>query len=175
MPELLAPAGNLEKLKWALEYGADAVYFGLEFGSLRNFAGNFTLDQAEEGLRYLHARSKKGYVTLNIFPFSFFAAIFKPGSLRVFLPGVFPIPPPGKWCNEHESGFKPYTFRYCSGEGSVVSSGFVASSQPSTYLPIRASFRDKRLEGKVNIQDSIRPMLTDAVAQRKTTLAWIGT
>ena len=69
-PELLAPAGTLEKLKWAVAYGADAVYFGLEFGSLRNFAGNLTLAEAEEGLRYLHARGKKGYVTLNIYPFS---------------------------------------------------------------------------------------------------------
>lgn len=68
--ELLAPAGTLEKLKWAVAYGADAVYFGLEFGSLRSFAGNLTLAEAEEGLRYLHQRGKKGYVTLNIYPFS---------------------------------------------------------------------------------------------------------
>ena len=68
--ELLAPAGTLEKLKWAVAYGADAVYFGLEFGSLRSFAGNLTLQEAEEGLRYLHQRGKKGYVTLNIYPFS---------------------------------------------------------------------------------------------------------
>lgn len=68
--ELLAPAGTLEKLKWAVIYGADAVYFGLEFGSLRNFAGNFTLEDAAEGLEFLHARGKKGYVTLNIYPFS---------------------------------------------------------------------------------------------------------
>ena len=47
-----------------------AVYFGLKFGSLRSFAGNLTLDEAEEGLGYLHARGKKGYVTLNIYPFS---------------------------------------------------------------------------------------------------------
>ena len=39
--ELLAPAGNLEKLKYAAAFGADAVYFGTEFGSLRSFAGNF--------------------------------------------------------------------------------------------------------------------------------------
>jgi putative protease len=70
MPELLAPAGNLEKLKWAVTYGADSVYFGLEFGSLRSFAGNFTFEDAENGLRYLHERGKKGYVTLNIYPFS---------------------------------------------------------------------------------------------------------
>ena len=69
-PELLAPAGNLEKLKWACAYGADAVYFGAEFGSLRSFAGNFTLDEAAEGIDFLHARGKKGYVPLNIYPFS---------------------------------------------------------------------------------------------------------
>ena len=69
-PELLAPAGTLEKLKWACAYGADAVYFGAEFGSLRSFAGNFTLDDAAAGLEYLHAAGKKGYVTLNIYPFS---------------------------------------------------------------------------------------------------------
>lgn len=69
-PELLAPAGTLEKLKWAVAYGADAVYFGAEFGSLRSFAGNFTLDDAQTGLDHLHERGKKGYVTLNIYPFS---------------------------------------------------------------------------------------------------------
>lgn len=69
-PELLAPAGTLEKLKWAVVYGADAVYFGTEFGSLRSFAGNFSLDDAQAGLDYLHERDKKGYVTLNIYPFS---------------------------------------------------------------------------------------------------------
>jgi putative protease len=68
--ELLAPAGTPEKLRWACAYGADAVYFGLEFGSLRSYAGNFTLEEAREGLRYLHERGKKGYVTLNIYPFS---------------------------------------------------------------------------------------------------------
>ena len=68
--ELLAPAGNLEKLKWAVIYGADAVYFGTQFGSLRSFAGNFSLDDAEAGLELLHAHGRKGYVTLNIYPFS---------------------------------------------------------------------------------------------------------
>ena len=69
-PELLAPAGNLEKLRWACAHGADAVYFGLEFGSLRNFAGNFMLDEAEQGLKELHGKGKKGYATLNIYPFT---------------------------------------------------------------------------------------------------------
>ncbi len=68
--ELLAPAGTLEKLKWAVQYGADAVYFGTEFGSLRSYAGNFTMDDVADGLEYLHARGKKGYVALNIYPWS---------------------------------------------------------------------------------------------------------
>lgn len=68
-PELLAPAGNLEKLKWAAEFGADAVYFGAGY-SLRSFAGNFDIDQVQQGLDYLHKRGKKGYVTLNIYPFT---------------------------------------------------------------------------------------------------------
>ncbi len=70
MAELLAPAGDLERLKWAAEYGADAVYFGTHGLSLRSFAGNFDYEEAEEGLKYLHARGKRGYVTLNIYPFS---------------------------------------------------------------------------------------------------------
>jgi putative protease len=69
-PELLAPAGTYEKLVWAVQYGADAVYFGTEFGSLRAYAGNFTLDDAAKGLDFLHQRGKKGYVTLNIYPAS---------------------------------------------------------------------------------------------------------
>jgi U32 family peptidase len=69
-PELLAPAGTYEKLIWAVQYGADAVYFGTEFGSLRAYAGNFTLDQVAKGLDFLHKKGKKGYVTLNIYPFS---------------------------------------------------------------------------------------------------------
>ena len=68
--ELLAPAGNLEKLKWAVIYGADAVYFGLKFGSLRSFAGNFTFEEAAAGIAFLHKHGKKAYLTLNIFPFS---------------------------------------------------------------------------------------------------------
>lgn len=68
--ELLAPAGNLQKLKWAAAYGADAVYFGTEFGSLRSYAGNFTIAEAATGLDFLHARGKKGYATLNIYPWS---------------------------------------------------------------------------------------------------------
>ena len=69
-PELLAPAGTYEKLLWAAKYGADAVYFGSQFGSLRAYAGNLSLDEAAKGLEYLHESGKKGYITLNIYPFS---------------------------------------------------------------------------------------------------------
>ena len=70
MAELLAPAGNPEKLKWAAVYGADAVYFGVKSFSLRSFAGNFSKNDAAESLEYLHKLGKKGYVTLNIYPYS---------------------------------------------------------------------------------------------------------
>lgn len=64
--ELLAPAGNFEKLITAVHFGADAVYFsGKRFG-LRAFAGNFSDDEIVEAMKYLHARGKKGYITLNI-------------------------------------------------------------------------------------------------------------
>lgn len=64
--ELLAPAGNFEKLKTALHFGADAVYFsGKKFG-LRAFAGNFTDEEILQAFKYLHSHGKKGYVTINI-------------------------------------------------------------------------------------------------------------
>lgn len=66
--ELLAPAGDLEKLKIAVLYGADAVYFGGEAFSLRSGAGNFTLEEMREGVAYAHARGVKCYLTLNIYP-----------------------------------------------------------------------------------------------------------
>jgi putative protease len=69
-PELLAPAGNPEKLKYAAAYGADAVYFGAKFGSLRSFAGNFDFEQAAAAIDYIHERGKKAYITLNIYPFT---------------------------------------------------------------------------------------------------------
>lgn len=67
-PELLAPAGNLEKLKMALLYGADAVFLaGKSFG-LRAFSDNFTEDEIKEGTEFAHNLQKKVYVTVNIFP-----------------------------------------------------------------------------------------------------------
>lgn len=65
--ELLAPAGNLEKLKTAILYGADAVYIGGEAYSLRAMADNFGDEEMKEALEFAHSRGKKIYVTLNIF------------------------------------------------------------------------------------------------------------
>lgn len=65
--ELLAPAGDLEKLKTAIDYGADAVYFGGEAFGLRAGAGNLTLEEIREGAEYAHARGRKIYMTVNIF------------------------------------------------------------------------------------------------------------
>lgn len=65
--ELLAPAGNLAKLKTALYFGADAVYVGGKDFSLRSFADNFTREELSEGIKYAHARGKKVYVTANVF------------------------------------------------------------------------------------------------------------
>jgi len=67
-PELLAPAGNLEKLKIAIIYGADAVYLGGENFGLRAGAKNFTLEQLAEGIKFAHDRGKRVYLTLNIIP-----------------------------------------------------------------------------------------------------------
>ncbi len=65
--ELLAPAGDLEKLKAAIDYGADAVYFGGEMFSLRAGAGNLTIDEIREGVAYAHKFGKKAYLTVNIY------------------------------------------------------------------------------------------------------------
>lgn len=67
-PELLAPAGNLEKLKIAINFGADAVYLGGSKLNLRAFADNFTDEELKEGLEYAHKRGKKIFVTINVFP-----------------------------------------------------------------------------------------------------------
>ena len=66
-PELLAPAGTLEKLKFAVHYGADAVYIaGKQYG-LRAFAGNFDKAEMAEGIQFAHERNVKVYVTVNVF------------------------------------------------------------------------------------------------------------
>lgn len=67
-PELLAPAGNLEKLKTAINFGADAVYLGGNKLNLRAAADNFTIEELKEGLEYAHSRGRKVHVTLNVIP-----------------------------------------------------------------------------------------------------------
>ena len=64
--ELLAPAGNLEKLKIAIKYGADAVYIGGQNYSLRANADNFSLAEIEEACIFAHKNNAKVYVTVNI-------------------------------------------------------------------------------------------------------------
>ncbi len=66
--ELLAPAGDFEKLKVALSYGADAVYLGGEAFGLRSAAGNFSLNEIERAVAFAHKLNRKVYLTLNTFP-----------------------------------------------------------------------------------------------------------
>ena len=64
--ELLAPAGDLDKLKTAIDYGADAVYMaGPDYG-LRTASKNFTIEDMKEAVEYAHSRGKKIYITMNI-------------------------------------------------------------------------------------------------------------
>ena len=70
MTELLSPAGNFEKLKAALLYGADAVYLAFNRFGMRSAADNFTLEELYEAADYVHARGKKLYLTLNTMPHS---------------------------------------------------------------------------------------------------------
>lgn len=65
--ELLAPAGNLEKLKYAILYGADAVYIGGKKLGLRASADNFSIEEMREGVEFAHSCGKKVYLALNIF------------------------------------------------------------------------------------------------------------
>lgn len=66
--ELLAPAGDLERLKIAFEYGADAVYLGGESFGMRSAAKNFSIEDIKEGADFAHERGKKVFVTVNIIP-----------------------------------------------------------------------------------------------------------
>ncbi|MBI4850084.1 MAG: U32 family peptidase [Nitrospirae bacterium] len=68
LPELLAPAGNYEKLITALHYGADAVYMGLSEFSLRAKADNFNFGELEKAAQLVRSKGKRFYITINIFP-----------------------------------------------------------------------------------------------------------
>ncbi|MFC1517338.1 U32 family peptidase [Candidatus Margulisiibacteriota bacterium] len=68
IPELLIPAGNLEKLRTAIRFGADAVYIGGAEFSLRTADTGFTIEEVEIGVRFAHERGARVYLALNIFP-----------------------------------------------------------------------------------------------------------
>lgn len=100
-PEVLAPAGNLDILKIAITYGADAVYIGGEAYGLRAAAHNFTNEEIVEGIKYAHERGKKVYVTANILAHNedldgvreYFKEldVIKPDAVIISDPGVFAI------------------------------------------------------------------------------------
>ncbi len=69
IPELLAPAGNMDSLRAALHFGADAVYGGMKKYGLRAFAGNFDPDGLSEAVTLAHRSGKKFYLTMNCYPF----------------------------------------------------------------------------------------------------------
>lgn len=100
-PELLIPASNLEVLKTAVIYGADAVYIGGEMYGLRAKAKNFTSEDMKAGIEFAHAYGKKVYVTANITAHNedlsgvarYFKELkeIKPDALIISDPGVFEI------------------------------------------------------------------------------------
>lgn len=100
-PELLAPAGNFEKLKTALHYGADALYMGLSEFSLRAKADNFSLDELKLASRLVHRKSKRLYITVNIVSHNRDIALIRehlialreitPDAVIVSDPGVFEL------------------------------------------------------------------------------------
>lgn len=97
-PELLSPAGNFEKLKLALAYGADAVYGGVSHFSLRIRSGKeFTYESFEEAVAYTHAQGKKIYVTINGFPFSAQIELLKKHirTMAAMKPDAFIVATPG--------------------------------------------------------------------------------
>ena len=101
MPELLSPAGNFEKMKAAIRYGADAVYLaGKRFG-MRSAAENFTDDELAEAIAYAHSFGRKVHITVNTLPrtneypalreyFEFLGKL-KPDALIIADAGVFAL------------------------------------------------------------------------------------
>jgi len=103
--ELLSPAGTLEKLKIALDFGADAVYGGVSHFSLRIRSGKeFTMEEFAEGIEYAHARGKKVYTTINGFPFNSQLSLLKKHivAMAELKPDAFIVATPGvlKLCHE---------------------------------------------------------------------------
>jgi putative protease len=97
IPELLSPAGSLEKAKYALDFGADSVYCGTNIFALRSYQGNFDMKELEEIINYAHQNKKKVYVALNIFAHNYHLEIIKKAlkKLKVIKPDAFIISDPG--------------------------------------------------------------------------------
>ena len=96
-PELLIPAGNLETLKTAVIYGADAVYIGGEAFSLRARADNFDKDTMTEAIAFAHEHGAKVYVTVNIFVHNYDIEAAKKylNELKTIAPDALIISDPG--------------------------------------------------------------------------------
>ena len=137
-PELLIPAGSLEVLRTAVNYGADAVYIGGDVFSLRAKAKNFTNEEMKEGIAYAHSKNVKVYVTANIFAHNYDLkeaeeyfkemAEIKPDGLIISDPGMFSLA--AKYCPEVErhistqannTNYLTYRFWYEHGAKRVVS------------------------------------------------------
>ncbi len=137
-PELLIPAGSLEVLRTAVNYGADAVYIGGDVFSLRAKAKNFTKEEMIEGIAYAHSKNVKVYVTANIFAHNddlkeaeeYFKemAQIKPDGLIISDPGMFSLAE--KNCPEvdrhistqaNNTNYLTYRFWYEHGAKRVVS------------------------------------------------------
>lgn len=103
--ELLSPAGTLEKLKIAIDFGADAVYGGVSHFSLRIRSGKeFSMEEFREGIEYAHARGKKVYATINGFPFNSQLSLLKKHILTMaeLKPDAFIVATPGVLKLAHE-------------------------------------------------------------------------
>ncbi len=103
--ELLSPAGTLEKLKIAFDFGADAVYGGVSHFSLRIRSGKeFSMQEFAEGIAYAHERGKKVYVTINGFPFNSQLSLLKKHIIKIAAlnPDAFIVATPGvlKLCHD---------------------------------------------------------------------------
>lgn len=97
IPELLSPAGSLDKAKYALDFGADAIYCGTNIFALRSYKGNFDMNELEEITNYAHKNKKKIYVTLNIFAHNHHLKIIEKAlkKLKKIKPDAFIISDPG--------------------------------------------------------------------------------
>jgi len=103
--ELLSPAGTLEKLKIALDFGADAVYGGVSHFSLRIRSGKeFSMEEFKEGIDYAHSKGKKVYATINGFPFNSQLSLLKKHivAMAELNPDAFIVATPGvlKLCHD---------------------------------------------------------------------------